>query len=189
MFLALGSFGLVSILAQRLTAQLLAGSPARDPVAVVRRLLAIQAQDGRGARLAVRSRSTGLTVVDPDTALTDARSLLVTWLDRGTLHLVRSEDYPWLQALTAPRLATTTARRLSQEGVSPNAGGTRPRCDRADVDRRGPARPRPAARPGRGRWRSYAGTGVRSPAEAGVHSGADRSRSHAGRKACVRARV
>jgi hypothetical protein len=111
----------VSILAQRLTAQLLAGSPARDPVSVVERLLAIQAQDGRGARLAVRSRSTGLTVADVDYALTNARSLLVTWLNRGTLHLVGSEDYPWLQALTAPRLVTTTTRRLSQEGVPPNA--------------------------------------------------------------------
>jgi hypothetical protein len=106
----------VSSLAERLTAQLLAGPPANDPVAVVERLLAIQAQDVRGARLAVRARSNGLTVADVDKALTD-RSLLVTWLNRGTLHLIRSEDYPWLQALTAPRLRTANARRLSQEGV------------------------------------------------------------------------
>jgi hypothetical protein len=111
----------VSILAERLTAQLLAGPPARDPVAVAERLLAIQAQDGRGARLAVRARSTGLSVADVDSALTDRRSLLVTWLNRGTLHLVRSEDYPWLQALTAPRLRTANARRLVQEGLPPDA--------------------------------------------------------------------
>src|SRR5262249_44350056 len=80
---------MVSVLAQRLTAQLVAGAPARDPVAVVERLLAVQAQDARGARLAVRSRSAGLTAADVDRALTDARSLLVTWLNRGTLHLVR----------------------------------------------------------------------------------------------------
>ena len=111
----------MSVLAQRLTAQLVAGAPARDPVAVVERLLAVQAQDARGARLAVRSRSAGLTAADVDRALTDARSLLVTWLNRGTLHLVRREDYPWLQRLTTPRLHTSNARRLSQEGVSPEA--------------------------------------------------------------------
>ena len=46
---------------ERLTAQLLAGPRARDPVAVTERLLAVQAQDARGARLAVRARTTGLT--------------------------------------------------------------------------------------------------------------------------------
>jgi hypothetical protein len=111
----------VSILAQRLSAQLLAGPPARDPVAVAERLLAVQAQDLRGARLAVRARSSGLSVADVDRALTEERSLLVTWLNRGTLHLVRSEDYPWLQALTTPPLRTGNARRLFQEGVSADA--------------------------------------------------------------------
>jgi DNA glycosylase AlkZ-like len=47
--------------------------------------------------------------------------MVLTWLNRGTLHLVRSEDYPWLQALTAPRSETAVARRLSQEGVPPDA--------------------------------------------------------------------
>src|SRR5213592_2090253 len=47
------------LLAERLTAQLLAGEPARDPVAVAERLLAIQAQDLRGARLAIRARTAG----------------------------------------------------------------------------------------------------------------------------------
>ena len=107
--------------ARRLTAQLLAGPPARDPVAVAERLLAVQAQDPRGARLAVRARSTGLSAADVDRALTEDRSLVVSWLNRGTLHLVRSEDYPWLQALTAPPLATGNARRLAQEGVDPTA--------------------------------------------------------------------
>ena len=54
-----------------------------------------------------------------DRALTEERSLLITWLNRGTLHLVRSEDYPWLQALTTPPLRTQSSRRLAQEGVPP----------------------------------------------------------------------
>jgi hypothetical protein len=104
--------------AERLTAQMLAGEPADDPVQVTRRLLAVQGQDQRGARLAIRARSTGLTVADVDRALTDDRSLLITWCNRGTLHLLASEDYPWLHALTAPRLFTGNARRLAEEGVT-----------------------------------------------------------------------
>jgi hypothetical protein len=108
------------MLTERLTAQLLAGPPAKDPETVVERLLAVQGQDPRGARLAIRARSEGLTASDVDRALNE-RALLITWLNRGTLHLVRSEDYPWLQALTAPRLMTSSVRRLAQEGLTPNA--------------------------------------------------------------------
>jgi hypothetical protein len=106
------------VLRERLTAQLLAGRPARDPVSVAERLLAVQGQDPRGFRLAVRARTTGLSAADVDRALTEDRSLVVTWLNRGTLHLVRSEDYPWLQALTASRRLTSTVRRLGQDGFA-----------------------------------------------------------------------
>jgi hypothetical protein len=106
-----------SPIAERLTAQGLAGEPLPDPVAVAERLLAVQAQDPRGARLAVRARTQGLTAAAVDEALTADRSLLVTWLNRGTLHLVRREDYPWLQALTTPPLHTANATRLRQVGV------------------------------------------------------------------------
>jgi hypothetical protein len=99
---------------------MLAGSPARDPAAVVERLLAVQGQDARGVRLAIRVRSIGLTAADVDRALTEERSLLITWLNRGTLHLVRREDYSWLKALTAPPVFAGNARRLSQEGVTPS---------------------------------------------------------------------
>jgi hypothetical protein len=68
----------------------------------------------------VRARSKGLSAGDVDRALTEERSLLISWLNRGTLHLVRSEDYPWLQALTTPPLFTANARRLAEEGVTPD---------------------------------------------------------------------
>lgn len=109
------------MIAERLVAQLLADRSASDPVAATERLLAVQAQDPRGARLAIRARAAGLSVGDVDRALTEDRSLLISWLNRGTLHLVRSEDYPWLQALTTPGLFTANARRLAQEGVGPDA--------------------------------------------------------------------
>jgi hypothetical protein len=102
-----------------LTAQLLSGPSAQSAEDVVRRILAVQAQDPRGARLAVRSRSTGLTAADVDRALSEARSLVITTLNRGTLHLVHREDYWWLHALTTPQLSVANARRLEQEQVSP----------------------------------------------------------------------
>jgi Winged helix DNA-binding domain len=72
-------------------------------------------------RLAIRARTDGLAATDVDRALTEDRSMLITWLNRGTLHLVCSEDYPWLHALTTPPQRTTTSRRLAQQGVSPRA--------------------------------------------------------------------
>jgi Winged helix DNA-binding domain len=108
-------------LEKRLTAQALAGEPLRSAEQVAERLLAVQGQDPRGARLAVRARTEGVSAGDVDRALSEDRSLLITWLNRGTLHLVRSEDYPWLHALTTPPLLTSSTRRLRQEGVSADA--------------------------------------------------------------------
>jgi hypothetical protein len=108
------------VLAERFAHQLLSGPPARSPGAVAERLLAVQGQDPRGFRLAVRARSRGLSASSVDAAL-NAGELLVTWLNRGTLHLVRREDYPLLQQLTTPPLFAGNARRLAQEGVPPDA--------------------------------------------------------------------
>jgi hypothetical protein len=109
-------------LLERLTSQALSGEPLRSPEAVAERLLAVQGQDPRGARLAVRARTSGVTAADVDRALTEDRALLITWLNRGTLHLVRSEDYPWLHALTAPTHFASCKRRLQQEGLSEGDG-------------------------------------------------------------------
>ena len=106
-----------AVTAERCAAQLLGGGdPADSAEEVAGRLLAVQAQDLRGARLAVRARSAGLSASDVDSALMRG-SLIVTWLNRGTLHLVRAEDYWWLHPLTTPQLRTGNSRRLAQEGV------------------------------------------------------------------------
>lgn len=102
-----------------MAAQGLTGEPAGEPVGVVERLLSVQAQDLRAARLALRVRGDGFTAAAVDRALTEERSLVVSWLNRGTLHLVRSEDVGWLHDLTAPRMVTANLRRLKEEGVSP----------------------------------------------------------------------
>ena len=109
----------MSVLEWRFGSQLLSAELALDAVGVCRRLLAVQAQDLRSARLAVRARTNGLTANDVDRAL-DERALVVGWLNRGTLHLVRNEDYWWLHALTTPPLFTGNARRLAQTGVPPD---------------------------------------------------------------------
>ena len=87
----------------------------------VRALLAVQAQDKSAWRLALRARVAAITAADVDRALTEKRSLVVAWLNRGTLHLVCSDDYPWLLALTAPTHATANRRRLVQEGLTTDA--------------------------------------------------------------------
>jgi hypothetical protein len=105
------------VAATRLDVQMLRPPGARSVEEVVDRLLALQAQDARGVRLAVRARSHGTTALDVDAALTERRTLLVSWLFRGTLHLVRSADYWWLHTLTAPRMVAGNARRLRQLGL------------------------------------------------------------------------
>jgi hypothetical protein len=58
-------------LAERLTAQGLSGAPLADPAAVAERLLAVQGQDPRGFRLAVRARTEGLHAADVERALAE----------------------------------------------------------------------------------------------------------------------
>jgi hypothetical protein len=107
------------LVAARCTAQRLSGEPASTAEDAVRRVLAVQGQDPRGFRLAVRARTSGVSAADVDAGLTEARSLVVSWLNRGTLHLVTAEDFWWLHDLTTPQLVTESARRLQQEGVEP----------------------------------------------------------------------
>jgi Winged helix DNA-binding domain len=107
-----------AVVRARLAAQQLSGPKASSCTEVVTRVLAVQAQDPRGARLAVRSRSTRVSAADVDAALSDRR-LLITWLNRGTLHLVTPDDYWWLHPLTTATLLAGNVRRLRQEGVSP----------------------------------------------------------------------
>src|SRR6201995_1294695 len=128
----------MNVLARRFSAQLRAGRPARSPLAVAERLLAIQGQDPRGARLAIRARTEGVDAAEIDRELTEERSLVITTLNRGTLHLVRSEDYPLLQSLTTPPLLTSNATRLAQDGL--DAGTTARAVDWIDrsIQRGGP---------------------------------------------------
>ena len=76
-------------------------------VDVVRAVCGIQAQDAAAARLSVRVRSTGLTAAGVDAE----PGLVRTWAWRGTLHLLATEDAPWILSLVAgPRVRGAGAR-------------------------------------------------------------------------------
>ena len=117
---------------RRAAAQLLVPGE-RAAADVVRRLLAVQAQDPRAARVALRAR--GAERVDES-------ALVTTWLLRGTLHLVAVEDLGWLHALTGALVRPQTERRLAELGAAPAralrvieralADGPRSRADLAD---------------------------------------------------------
>ncbi len=72
-----------------------------------------------------RSRSSGVVVRSgcqsgSSTSVLSAheRSLIITWVNRGTLHLIAVEDEPLPHALTTPQLRSASDRRLTQEGAS-----------------------------------------------------------------------
>ena len=80
------------VLAERVRAQVLTGLRPADPVEAVRRVGALQAQDARALRLAIRARTTGVDAPAVQRALAEPGRLVVTWLMRGTLHAVPAGD-------------------------------------------------------------------------------------------------
>jgi hypothetical protein len=93
----------------------LAGPPAASAEGVAQRLLAIQTQDLAAGMLSLRARVPGLTIPDVHREIGE-RSVVVTWVNRGTIHLLRPDDLPWLLALTAPTQQAGIARRFTEHG-------------------------------------------------------------------------
>jgi hypothetical protein len=112
-----GALSARALVAARLGAQRLTGAASTSPLEATRHLLAVQAQDPRAARLALRVRAGAAHAGEVDHALTVERSLVITWVNRGTLHLVAAEDEPLLHGLTTPQLRSSSERRLREEGV------------------------------------------------------------------------
>ena len=101
----------------RLHNQHLAGRAATDPTAVIRRLLAVQAENHSQASWAIASRCQA-----PDASLFqrlhDEGAILRTHVLRPTWHFVLPDDIGWLLDLTRPRVARGWERQLEQEGVT-----------------------------------------------------------------------
>lgn len=102
------------IVAQRLRGLGLRGSTATTPREVVRRLLAIQAQEHAYARWSVAQRMTRPTTAADLDAAFDAGELLRTHVLRPTWHYVAPDDLRWLLTLSGPRVEAWNARRLGE---------------------------------------------------------------------------
>ena len=113
----------MSLARRRAAAQLLDGAGPRPSVAVVRHLLAVQAQDARAWPLALRARGAGDVAAAAEAPADGAGDLLITWLLRGTLHLVAAEDLGPLLGLTHHLTERASLRRREQLGVDDAADG------------------------------------------------------------------
>lgn len=102
-------------MAQRLTRD----APTRTrPAAILRDVCGLQAQLFSAAALGMRARSPGLSAANVTRALNDERSIVRTWLMRGTLHVVAAEDVRWLVDLLGPVFARGAATRDAQLGLT-----------------------------------------------------------------------
>jgi len=105
----------------RLRSQHLVLPHAASAEAVVRSLLAVQAENPSQAAWAVASRTQ-----NPDAAelkaLLDRGSVVRTHVLRPTWHFVAAEDIGWLLELTAPRIRPLIARQLSESHGLAGAG-------------------------------------------------------------------
>ncbi len=106
---------LLRLRAQRLTPR------SRDSVSnvalLVKGLCGIQAQDARAAALALRVRSAGLVAADVERARVQERTIIRTWGQRGTLHLLATEDLGWLLPLFSPVFIAGGQRRRAELGL------------------------------------------------------------------------
>ena len=103
------------VCAQRLTPQ----SPGTvgGVAHIVKELCGIQAQDARAATLGVRVRSAGLLATDVEYARVQERTIIRTWGQRGTLHLLATEDLGWLLPLFGPVFIAGDRRRREELGL------------------------------------------------------------------------
>src|SRR5689334_976215 len=100
--------------ALRTASQRLDRPPHGSVEALVRALGGVQAQVLSAAELALRARARGLRREDVTAARERDRSITWCWAMRGTMHLVASEDLPWMLPLFAPLVWPHSKRRLKQ---------------------------------------------------------------------------
>jgi len=87
---------------------------------VLRDVCGLQAQLLSAAGLGLRARSTGLRRADVTHALNTERSIVRTWLMRGTLHLIAADDLGLLLGLLGPVFAAANQARHRQLGLDPD---------------------------------------------------------------------
>ena len=122
----------------RLHAQRLGASRPDNVLDTVRAAAAIQAQDRLGEQLGVGTRSSGLLASDVDHARNVDRTVARSWLMRGTLHLVPSEDLRWMLDLLGEQMDRKALKRRADLGISPEDHARVLEHLRAELARRGP---------------------------------------------------
>ncbi len=88
-----------------------------SPADVASAICGVQAQVPAAAALAMRARSKGLVAEDVPRALSAERSIVRTWLMRGTLHVTAAQDVRWLLALFGPVFDAGGRRRRLELGL------------------------------------------------------------------------
>src|SRR4051794_11021804 len=91
------------------------------PADVARAICGAQAQDEHAGRLAFRARSRKITAADVERAFAEERSLVRTWVMRGTMHYLAADDVPWMVPLYEDAAVSWGTRRLTQLGVDARA--------------------------------------------------------------------
>jgi len=97
----------------RLKNQQLINSRYNKPEDLVSWLGGIQGQDYPGAKWAIGLRLPKSTDPDIEQSINE-KNILRTWLMRGTLHLVATEDIRWMLGLLAPRIIKSNRRRYRE---------------------------------------------------------------------------
>src|SRR5581483_3972272 len=110
-----------ALLGERMARHGLADRPCSSPVEAAARTTAVQAQDPFQSRLGVRARS-GAAVDESavSAAIERERSVVRTWLMRGTIHLVTAADVRWLVRLVGPAVQRKFATRWQRLGLTPD---------------------------------------------------------------------
>ena len=107
-----------ALLGERIARHGLGSTRADSPAAATALTTALQAQDSFAARLGVRVRSTDVTDADVLRAIATERSIVRTWLMRGTIHLVEARDLRWMVRLIGPAVARKFRTRWRQLGLT-----------------------------------------------------------------------
>ncbi len=97
----------------RLRSQHLVSPHAESPAAVIRSLLAVQAENPGQAAWAIAGRTQHPEASELE-ALLDQGSVVRTHVLRPTWHFVAAEDIGWLLELTAPRVRPLIVRQLTE---------------------------------------------------------------------------
>lgn len=104
------------ISAARILAQSLAVPAHRSAADAVRHLVCAQGQVLPGVLTSVALRTAQRSLAAVDAALNDG-SVVRSWTQRGTIHLVSATDVGWILDLTAERMLRSMARRSAELGI------------------------------------------------------------------------